>query len=87
MGIILPYALIPYEEPVSLAILEQDIMRLIWSCSTEEDLRQMKSWCNEINSTRLLAADPLVLSPKPYRVVSILFSIIPILPQWVPISL
>ncbi|CAE7783198.1 unnamed protein product, partial [Symbiodinium pilosum] len=39
----------------------EDIMRLIWSCSTEEDLRQMKSWCNEINSTR----DRWQVSPPP----------------------
>lgn len=39
----------------------EDIMRLIWSCSSEEDLRQMRSWCDEINRTR----DKWRVSPPP----------------------
>ncbi|CAJ1403378.1 unnamed protein product [Effrenium voratum] len=39
----------------------EDLMRLIWSCSSEEDLRQMRSWCEEINHTR----DKWRVSPPP----------------------
>ena len=29
-------------------------MRLIWPCSSVEDLKQMSGWCEEINNTRCL---------------------------------
>ena len=37
-----------------LACLMQDLMRLIWPCSSVEDLKQMSGWCEEINNTRCL---------------------------------
>eukprot|EP00440_Ansanella_granifera_P010880 gb/GFBE01011801.1/.p1 GENE.gb/GFBE01011801.1/~~gb/GFBE01011801.1/.p1 ORF type:complete len:627 (+),score=126.40 gb/GFBE01011801.1/:1-1881(+) len=30
----------------------EDIMRLLWSCASDEDLKQMRAWCHEINLTR-----------------------------------
>lgn len=30
----------------------EDIMRLMWSCASVDDLKQMRDWCNECNLTR-----------------------------------
>ena len=39
----------------------EDLMRLIWPCSSVEDLKQMSGWCEEINNTR----DKFQVSPPP----------------------
>lgn len=39
----------------------EDLMRLIWPCSSVEDLKQMCAWCEEINNTR----DKYQVSPPP----------------------
>eukprot|EP00930_Biecheleria_cincta_P058073 TRINITY_DN43923_c0_g1_i1.p1 TRINITY_DN43923_c0_g1~~TRINITY_DN43923_c0_g1_i1.p1 ORF type:complete len:631 (+),score=116.07 TRINITY_DN43923_c0_g1_i1:102-1994(+) len=44
----------------------EDVMRLMWSCSSVDDLKQMRDWCNECNLTRdkYRVSTPPVLPPE-----------------------
>lgn len=44
----------------------EDVMRLVWSCSSVDELKLMKEWCNECNATRdkYRVPTPPVLPPE-----------------------
>jgi len=54
----------------------EDVMRLMWSCASVDDLKLMREWCNEVNLTRdkYRASTPPVLPSEEKSALQAVFS-------------